>query len=388
MPVDAAPLPRPALPHPALPGSEPALETRVLAGAEALAVLAEAGGAATPFQGARWLGDFLRAHGRLDDFRLVSISDAAGNAIGLPLLRRRRGGFTGERVGERHGSFFFPLVTGAPGAWPARSLRKALITAGRAAGIDAFLLAETPLVWRGQANPLIGLSHQAAPSEAAGRTLVPGAEPYDADRDRRRKLRQKAARLAALGEIRTGWVNDAAAIDAALAQCLVWKAGHLHAMGIADPFAGREIRAFLTAATRDEAPAIRLHALHAGERLLAVLIVASGGECVSGMVSAYDPAVEVARNSPGEVLLSALLATLQDEGIRHFDLGVGEAHYKHYACPEAIAMADIALPVTLLGQLIAAGWRGLRALKRSIKRNETAFGLVRRLRRGLARTAP
>lgn len=371
----------------ALPDTGSALKTRVLSGAEALDYLANAHGSATPFQSARWLESFLAAHRALADFRLLEISDAAGNALLLPLQKARRwGGSVGEKIGEGHASYIFPIVAGDTGSWSRGALRAALIAAGREAGFDAFLFEEAPLTWMGRDNPLAVLPHQSAPSEAAGLTLMPDVEALLArlsDRDDRKKLRQKSTKLAALGELRTGWVTGDVEIRSALAQYCDRKAGQFAALGIADPFAAPEMRAFLEAATLGEAPAIRLYALHAGERLLAVLGGAIGAGSFSGMFTAYDPDAAVARYSPGEVLIVALIRTLSTEGVQHFDLGVGEARYKAHYCPETIRLIDIAVPVSLRGHIIASGWRLMRGLKRGLKQNEAAFSLLKRLRRGL-----
>ncbi|OYU49192.1 MAG: GNAT family N-acetyltransferase [Rhizobiales bacterium PAR1] len=364
-----------------------ALKARVLEGAEALDILARARGHATPFQSARWLESFLVAHLALTDFRLIEISDVKGNALLLPLRKSRHwGGNVGEKIGEGHASYFFPVLAGETSDWPQEALRAALTAAGREAGFDAFLFEEAPLTWMGHANPLAELPHQPAPSEAAGLTLMPDAEALLArlsDRDDRKKLRQKSSKLAAFGELRTGWVTRETEIRAVLAQYFSWKAGQFAALGITDPFAEPEIRAFLEAATLGDTRAIRLYTLHAGERLLAVLGGALGAESFSGMFTAYDPDAAVARYSPGEVLLVALIRTLCSEGAHQFDLGVGEARYKAHYCPETIALADIAVPVSGRGRILAAMWRLKRGLKRKFKQNEAAFGLLKRLRRRL-----
>ena len=240
--------------------------------------------------------------------------------------------------------------------------------------------------WRGRDNPLAALLHQLAPSEAASLTLISDAETLLArlsDRDDRKKLRQKSAKLAALGELRTGWVTQEADIRSVLAQYFNWKAGQFVALGIADPFAAPEVRTFLETATLGETPAIRLYTLHAGERLLAVLGGALGTDGFSGMFTAYDPDAAVARYSPGEVLLVALIRTLCTEGATQFDLGVGEARYKAHYCPEAITLVDIAVPISVKGQVIASLWRVMRGLKRKLKQNDAAFDLLKKLRRGL-----
>lgn len=353
---------------------------------ESFARLAATEASATPFQSARWVRAFLESHGVSDQCRLIELTNEQGSTLLLPLLLTRRAGMTfAEKIGGAHASYFVPGCTGDMLGWPRFALSTGLKVAGQLAGIDAYLLADCPSDWNHSASPLNALPHQMSPDVGAilvidsdGETLLSQLS----DRDDRKKLRQKRNKLATLGELHTGWV-DPADIAGTLAAFYQWKATQFAEMGIRDPFAEPAFRRFLDGATAgDEAP-IRLFVLRAGERPLAVIGGAHSGVHFSGMFTAYDPAPEIARYSPGEVLIAALIPALCDADFAGFDLGVGEARYKAHYCPTRLNLLDIALPVTWRGWLAARQWRAARAAKRAIKQNGALFDFFKRARRRL-----
>jgi CelD/BcsL family acetyltransferase involved in cellulose biosynthesis len=355
---------------------------------ESFARLAEVETSATPFQSASWIEAFLGSHDTSTDFRLIEITDQRGSTL-LPLLLFRRAGVTlAGKIGGAHASYFAPACIGDPCAVPHAPLAQMLGKAGHMAGIDAFLLADCPENWGTSGNALMQLPHQPSPSDGAGLTLDADGETVLArlsDRDDRKKLRQKSTKLAAFGPLTTGWV-EAADIPAALEQYYDWKARQFAAMGIADPFSEPTMRRFLATATVGGDAPIRLFQLKAGERPLALLGGAQAGgsftgKQFSGMFTAYDPVPDVARYSPGEVLIAALIPALCRESFAHFDLGVGEARYKAHYGPERITLLDIALPVTVLGRMACASWLLARKAKRAIKQNGAVFDGLKRFRR-------
>lgn len=351
---------------------------------ESFARLAAVEASTTPFQSARWVQAYLESHGVSDQFRLIELTNEQGSTLLLPLLLTHRAGVTiAEKIGGAHASYFVPGCAGDRAGWPGAVLSEALKDAGRLAGIDAYLLADCPREWGASGNPLSALPHRLSPDvgamlvlDADGETLLSRLS----DRDDRKKLRQKRNKLAASGELDAGWVEPAE-IAGALAAFYGWKAAQFAEMGIRDPFAEPAFRRFLEAATAGDDPAIRLYRLSAGGKPLALLGGARAGVHFSGMFTAYDPAPEIARHSPGEVLIAALIPALCDADFAGFDLGVGEARYKAHYCPARIDLMDIALPVTARGWLAAASWRAARAAKRAIKQNGALFGFLRKIRR-------
>ncbi|MEZ5839897.1 MAG: GNAT family N-acetyltransferase [Hyphomicrobiales bacterium] len=94
---------------------------------------------------------------------------------------------------------------------------------------------------------------------------------------------------------------------------------------------------------------------------------------------------EIAKFSPGESALMKLMADACERGCDSFDLGVGEAYYKDLWCDTTEPLFDCFVPITPAGHVYAQ-IKGLRQrVKRSIKQNPVAWGLVQRSAPGAQR---
>lgn len=334
----------------------------------------------TPFQRAEWLAAWLAAHPE-DEFHVVDLADEAGNALLLPLIVKRRFGLRlARKPGGAHASYYAPAFLGNP-ALSSAALRQALTEAGKQLGIDGFFLQDCSAAALG---PLAGLPARPSPENAALLTMGESDETILdrlLDKEDRKKLRYRRRKLGESGEVQTGWAEGPEAIREALAAFLGWKEVQFAAMGISDAFASTDIRDFLYRASLSEPAAIRLFVLQVGERPAAVIGVARSGDHAAGMFTAYDPRPEIARFSPGDVLVSDLLDALAREGFRSFDLGIGAARYKDHFCPEVLPLVDIAVPASPAGRIAAPLWFALRRLKGIIKRHPGIYQLLRRLKR-------
>lgn len=377
-----------ALPTPVpAPGTAAAGAIRVAAhhGAAALARL-DAARAPSPFQSAGWIGAWLEAHEALASLRVIELADAAGNALLLPVgLSRGRFGAAACKIGGAHASFYLPAVIGAEPAFATGDLRAALIAGTRLAGADALFLTECPDRYAGQTHPLAALMSFPSPSDGAG--LAIAGAPDDLltrllDREARKKLRAKQAKLAGLGPLRLGFAKTPAEAEAALAAFLDWKGRQFSAMGLGDAFAEPGIRRFFHLASVSEPPRIRHFTCHVGDRLVAMLAMAGDVTLGSVMVTAFDPDPEIARHSPGEVTFAAAIQAIAAEGMRWFDLGVGEARYKNRFAPEPILLHDLALAARPRGLPLQLVFTLERRLKGAIKRNPALYDLARKARRG------
>lgn len=354
---------------------------RILAGEAALAQLAAARTSLTPFQQAGFLEPLLRETGALDGFRLIEIM-AGGGTLLLPVSIGRRGPFRlADIAGGKQASYHAPIPDEKL-AISTKALRDGLAKAGRHLGIDAFTFTDCPLSYAGQDNPLTILGRQPSPSSGWALTLGGGADDILArlsDRDDRKKLRQKATKLAAFGPVRAGWVQTPEARAAAFEALFRWKAERFGAAGIDDPFTGHGMREFLARAV--ESGTLRIFMLSAGDRLVAVLAGVQAGGCFSGMLNGHESEAEIVRASPGEQLIVHLIRALSAEGVRQFDLGVGEARYKAHYCPERIALFDCAVAASIKGIIAARLFLLARAAKRVIKQSPRLMALVGRLRK-------
>jgi CelD/BcsL family acetyltransferase involved in cellulose biosynthesis len=94
------------------------------------------------------------------------------------------------------------------------------------------------------------------------------------------------------------------------------------------------------------------------------------------MFISFDGAAEVARCSPGDLLIARVIAAQCDRGRAVFDLGVGEARYKSSFCGETEELFTLVLPVTAQGRIYAGALRLLVSMKRFVKQTPWAWRAV------------
>ena len=374
----------------------PALVPEIFSGLPAAeaswrALEAAPGAVMTPYQRFDWVAACARTLPAGARTCPVLLRDAAGRSLALlPLFLHREAGIRVARViGGRHANFHMPLFAGPEAmALPAEAYARALLQAGARAGIDVIHLPDQPRLWNGVPNPLARGS--ASPSDAYGLAL--DSDP-DAvlkrvlSGDARRKLRQKEKWLvAAHGPVTHRVAADDREGEEILSAYLAQKAVRFAQSGIRDPFADPAARDFLKAAHR--AGVLELHALRTeGGRILATFAGAVDAARFSGMLTSFDPDPSLARFSPGDLLLQALIRDQALRGRKALDLGVGEARYKASVCDETIALVDAVIPVSLRGRAHAAAAAAGPRQKRRIKRDPRLSALVGGVRRAMARPA-
>ncbi len=342
----------------------------------------------TPYQRFDWVSAYLHATGQVEHARIVIVRNADGRPrLLMPLtLQREHGLRIARTVGDTHANYHMPLfATRDAAALPPSSIVTALIQAGRANGIDAYTLKHQPRMWDGAANPLAATGEPEA-SDAYGLMLGPDPEAtvrrvFSADA--RKKLRSKEKRLIeAHGAIAYHRARTPEEAQRLLAAFYAQKSARFAVMGISDPYADPAIRAFLAAASTGAEPAMEVHALYLVEsgRVLATFGGAVSDRRFSGMMTAFDADPEIARYSPGDLLLQHLVRDQTDRGRQGFDLGVGEARYKASICDETINLVETVIPVTLRGRTYGAVRGSLTRTKRRIKRDPRLYAVLKRLR--------
>ena len=105
----------------------------------------------------------------------------------------------------------------------------------------------------------------------------------------------------------------------------------------------------------------------------------------SGMFISFDGAAEVARCSPGDLLVARVIAMQCERGRAVFDLGVGQARYKSSFCGEVDELFTLILPVTARGRVYAGAVRSLVSVKRLVKQTPWALRAVGALRAARAK---
>ncbi len=352
----------------------------------------------SPYQRRDWVLAWLETEGRRTGVTpmIVVAHDAAGEPIALlPFGVGRTGGLRrASFLGGRHTNYnmglFDPRWT-----WTATQVTALLRRAGRAmpGGVDLYVLIHQPSSWAGFANPLAVLPHaQPSPSNGHRAILQPDGEAFlkaHQSSAARKKLRAKAGHLAVVGAVAHRVARTPAEVEAVVTAHIAQKQAKLAALGIAAPDA-EALRELLLRACLpeqgDNGPApVELHALHCGDAIVATFGGLAHAGRFSGLLISYalDPAV--ARTSPGELLLAAVIKAKCAEGFDGLDLGVGEARYKDSYCPMVDPLTDSFLPLTFAGRLAMLADAALLRAKAAVKHSPRAWSAVGTLRKTFAR---
>jgi CelD/BcsL family acetyltransferase involved in cellulose biosynthesis len=346
----------------------------------------------TPYQAFGWVRPFTETVGSADcmAFRYAVLRDAADAPLAiLPLVITRRSGIRfAEFIGGKHANYHMGIYDPAfATGLDATSARLMLEEIGAAiGGLDAFIFVNQPTRWQGAANPLAPLSAGPSPSGAYKLSLVPG----DGDGSLRRsmsshahkKLKNKRNRFVTYGPSEVVRARTPAEITRIVDAFLRQKAARFAMMGVPDPFAQPAVRRFIERGAKPdgERPTVlELYSLDVAGQSVATYIGAVQGTRFSGMATSFDMQSEVAKTSPGEILLVDLIKLKCREGITVFDLGVGEARYKTTICDERDDLVDTFLPLTAKGHAFALFSRAKREAKRRIKASPVALKLAHRV---------
>jgi CelD/BcsL family acetyltransferase involved in cellulose biosynthesis len=317
---------------------------------------------------------------------IVVARDTAGTVTALlPLGRFRRGPahvatFLGDRFANYHMGLFRAGVD-----WR-RGEIEALLRAAAAAArprLDAFVFINQPPEWRGAPNPTATIDPRPSPS-AAFATTLPGSHDEWLERfsaSARKKMRKKLRKLEAIGPVSLARASGAGEVGAVLQSFLAQKRARARALGLRSEFDRTPTIALLERLAVTDA--LELHALRAGERIIAVFGGLADRRRLHGMILSFDIAPEVAATSPGEFLVTEVARSAIARGLEAFDLGVGEARYKSECCETTEPLFDSALAITPLGRAAAAVFLGARALKRRVKQSPRWLALALKVQRRL-----
>jgi CelD/BcsL family acetyltransferase involved in cellulose biosynthesis len=325
----------------------------------------------------------------------IAARDADGRIVALFCLgiQERRGLRRAVFLGGKESNVNLGLFR-TPEAFGRADLEILLRDAAKQLGRDApdvFLLLNQPLAWRGVPNPCTRLPHQLSPSNAFATLLPRDVERYFAakqSKERRKKLRKKQARLAEMGEVAHLTNTDSETAQTICAAFIAQKVARCEAQAIDADFVDPAVQSFYTRLGTPEIgrPAdLELNALACGSRIVAVFGGMAHRDCFSGMIVSFDADAEIARSSPGELLLTRVIATQIKNAIAQFDLGIGEADYKATYCEMPIALFDTVFAITFKGRLSAACEALRLRLKRSVKQRLQLLAALRRAKRALRR---
>ncbi|MGA8172855.1 MAG: GNAT family N-acetyltransferase [Methylocystis sp.] len=247
---------------------------------------------------------------------------------------------------------------------------------GRSNPPDLFHLRNQPRRFGAFDNPLAAGDASPSPSFAYGAALPADIEALDnhVSKASKKKLRQKEKRLKELGSLSYEHAATGARAREIVATLIEQKSARLARAGMEGVFTDPGMRAFFERAC--DMGAVEAHAMRLSGRVVATYIGLPGGGRFSGLANSFDTDAEIARCSPGDILLHALLRNLVERGFTSFDLGVGEARYKDAVCDETIELYDLVLPVSNRGALAAVALRGFLRWKRLAKHTPWLLRLV------------
>lgn len=319
--------------------------------------------------------------------------DFAGQVVALLCLGLERAGpiRIAHFLGGKDSNFNLGLFRPNVGLSKA-DLRFLLRDAARALGQDAphlFILANQPFAWSGIDNPFALLPHQLSPSfsyktdlKADGADLV-GAKLSKAAR---KKLRKKDQALEKFGPIEVITNDTAAAAHTIIDAFLYEKIARCEARALNADFVEPAMRRFLERLSmpRDgRAPWLEFYALKAGSRIIATYAGAEHHNHFSCIFNSFDSDPEIAKVSPGNLLLKRLMAIQCEKRRDSLDLGIGEARYKASFCDIPVPLFDAIVPVDALG-FVYGVYMGLRLrIKRMVKQTPALYAAFLALRQRL-----
>ena len=354
----------------------------------------EAEGAHTPYQRLAWSEAYLAhvgvAEGIKPAIAVVHGPDGAALALFPFCVTHARPARIVRFIGGKHANFNMGLFARDAGRLLDPRALTALFKALRAAtGAQVAILENQPREWQGFANPLAVLPCRDSPDPAYKFSFtgdLAGMLEAKLSPDARRKLKRKERKLGELGAVTFRRAETQEDLRRVLGAFFRQKAERFAILGQPDVFAEPGVAAFIREAAshglQQGNPAIEMYYTAAGERIVATYGAAISPERFCGMFTSFDSAEDVFRWSPGDLMLYHLIGLMGARGLKVFDLGVGEAHYKGGYCDEYEPLFDTVMPLSMAGHAVSLAYGAAAAAKHRIKASPRALALVNRLRRG------
>ncbi len=340
---------------------------------------------ASPYQRFDWVQAYAGSHGVADsDIALVLIAGDGETVAAMPLQITRRFGLTVAQMpsSEIGNTDFLMIDPARAGEATAEAVRSALNSASLAIGrLDLVLLRNQPARWEGIANPLLAFPYQEAPDVFYLSESRPGTERLSSKR--LRNLQRGRRRLEELlGPVMLKRATTGAEIERYHAAFLEQRGERFRQQGIRNIFAEERFRSLFrdgaTASLASERPALALHALMAGDTIVATCF----GTYARTHYSQYINSIcdgPAARFSLMGILLHDLVEELGGQGIRSFDMGIGAFDYK-VDWTEQTPVFDGMIALSPAGHFLGRAIMAERAARRRIKTDPRLWSLAKALR--------
>jgi len=253
-------------------------------------------------------------------------------------------------------------------------------------GIGYLRLCSQPVRWRGMKNPLLALAHQQSTNNAFRMDLSKGFDDLLNRLNAKRKRKKYRSQLRAVRPMGGARLVEADTREKLLEMLKCFhrqKSDRLRTQGLRDVFGGKGAHSFLERMALDslsmDEPILKLFALEVAGEYRAVF----GGGVQGTHFSAYFTSfanTNLARISPGEMLLYMLIEKLVEDGFQSMDLGGGEERYKLSWCPQTIEMFDVILPLSVFSCGHVWAHRTSLVLKRFVRKNPLIWSTFKRTR--------
>lgn len=348
----------------------------------------ETAGILTPYQRFDWIAALLAAGAEQDSRIAVAVISQGQKPMAvLPMAIQRRWGTTqAHMLGSRQSNSDW--IAADPGFAPSPGQLRALLgqIARAAGGIDVMLLQNQPAAWQGMANPVLALPHALAPSNLYATSIAGTPLPYVEHRlttKRRSNINRGRRRLEELaGPVRLLRVRDAALLEQVYRVFIEQRGARFAEMGVDNIFAQppfpQFFRQLASAGFHSDRPALIVHALHAGDEIVATSWGAMSGSHYSQYINSTSTG-PAARYSLTGILVADLMDQLVSAGIETFDMGLGDFDYK-FEWTQAQPVFQSILALTGKGKLAASAINRRDALKRLIKQTPRLWQAAKWLR--------
>lgn len=320
-----------------------------------------------------------------DQFYLTAELDGQAVAL-LPLWRRRVKGirllswFPGPHVGCNA-----PLVDAARLATLGSVGRAALWSAMLTTldGADLIYLKSVPQLFVDGVDLFAELGELIA-AETLYRAQFASwdeANTTQRSKSRRKHDRQQGERLEALGQVGFEEVRNGPDALPVLDVMFRQRAARFVAIGVVDPFAIADVRAFYDATVAPNSGIdVRLHVLRLNGEIVAVRYNIAHGERLFCLISSMSDDATIQTGSPGKQCLLRVMQTVFEAGYRMFDMGAGFTDEKRHWCNVQLPVRQHYVPLTTLGTVAARGHLGWQLLRARIKANPTVMRVVKAVR--------
>lgn len=342
---------------------------------------------ATPYQRFEWISRWYTHVGKPSGAELLLVAGIdchdAPALVAAFVVERCLGCRIARYCGGRHANLNMPMVRRDVAAelTPTRTA-ELLNSIAKARQIDLFALLGQPPVWRGVDNPFAALPHRLSPDDVHNGTI----DPHDPSTLPKLPsgMRKKKRKLMKLDGFHYCVAKTSTDVDRILGAFWPQKAERFQRQGIRNVFADPGVKSFIRAACLDGLdkgrPAIELHALEGGGEVLAIVGGVDDGKHFSVMFNSITSS-DQARQSPGIILMTEIIADCTRRGVKSFDLGAGLAPYKAYFCSGSEGRRDVFIPFSLRGRIAATACSTIDGMHRAFKTNALLMKVLQGVRR-------